>query len=47
MKKETNSYKGWMNSDFFWKRVVGVYGHAALGGLTAGVTMMIVAMILA
>lgn len=26
-KKDTHSYKGWMNSDRFWKRAWGVWSH--------------------
>lgn len=26
-KEDTHSYKGWMNSDSFWKRAFGVWLH--------------------
>jgi hypothetical protein len=42
-KQDTYSYKGWLNSDFFWKRIMAVYGHYILGGL-AVVACLIVAM---
>jgi hypothetical protein len=32
-KKDTYSYKGWMNSDSLIKRSFGVYGHYLLAGL--------------
>lgn len=33
--KDTHSYKGWLNSDFFWKRAVAIYGYAMATGITA------------
>ena len=31
MKKDTNSYKGWLNSDYFLKRVAAFWGYLLLG----------------
>jgi len=33
---ETNSYKGWLNSDNFFKRTVAVYLYGLLGNCTIG-----------
>ena len=30
---DTYSYKGWLNSDQFWKRALGVYGYSFIGSL--------------
>lgn len=30
---DTHGYKGWLNSDSFWKRMWAVYGHSMFGGL--------------
>ena len=32
-KKETYSYKGWLNSDSFIKRAFAVYGYSMVAGL--------------
>lgn len=29
--KDTYSYKGWLNSDFFWKRALAVMGYYFVG----------------
>ena len=31
MKNDTNSYKGWLNSDYFLKRILAVFGYQTLG----------------
>ena len=41
---DTHSYKGWMNSDHLWKRVLGVYGHSLVGGIVMMVIMLIAGM---
>lgn len=33
---ETNSYKGWLNSDNFLKRTIAVYLYGLLGNCTIG-----------
>jgi hypothetical protein len=33
---ETNSYKGWLNSDNFFKRTIAVYLYSLLGNCTVG-----------
>jgi len=33
---ETNSYKGWLNSDNFFKRTIAVYLYGLLGNCTIG-----------
>jgi len=30
-KEETYSYKGWLNSDSFWKRALAVVGYSFVG----------------
>jgi hypothetical protein len=30
-KEDTHSYKGWLNSDSFWKRAVAVFGYNIVG----------------
>ena len=32
-KEDTYSYRGWLNSDNFWKRVVGIWGYMMVGQL--------------
>ena len=32
-KKDTHSYKGWLNSDFFIKRAFATYGYSFVAGL--------------
>lgn len=31
---DTYKYKGWLNSDFLWKRSLAVYGHSIVAVLT-------------
>lgn len=33
-REDTYSYKGWLNSDFIWKRALAVLGHYALAALS-------------
>jgi len=40
-KEETNSYKGWLNSDSFIKRVIGVTLYQWLGSLILSILMII------
>ena len=32
-KKDTHSYKGWLNSDYFLKRAFATYGYSLVAGL--------------
>lgn len=47
MKKDSYSYRGWLNSDSLLKRVFGVWGHYALANLLLGLVAAVVAMLLA
>lgn len=47
MKKDSYSYRGWLNSDSLWKRVFGVWGHYALANILLGLVAAVVAMLLA
>ena len=31
MKNDTNSYKGWLNSDYFLKRTLAILGYQTVG----------------
>lgn len=39
---ETNSYKGWLNSDNFFKRTIAVYLYGLLGNCTLGCLLYII-----
>lgn len=39
---ETNSYKGWLNSDNFFKRTIAVYLYSLLGNCTIGCIFYII-----
>lgn len=39
---ETNSYKGWLNSDSFMKRVFATFGYSTLGGLIIAIPFYII-----
>lgn len=39
---DTYSYKGWMNSDMFWKRALGVYGYYIVGALMIVIPLLVV-----
>ncbi len=41
-KKDTYSYRGNMNSDFFWKRAFAVYGHVLAAGVAVWIAITIV-----
>ena len=43
-KKDTYKYKGWMNSDYFLKRALGVVGHYVVGALV--IYLIILALVL-
>lgn len=42
--QDTYSYKGWMTSDFFWKRVLGIWGYYVIGYLTLLLLVFFLAM---
>jgi len=44
-KDETYSYKGWLNSDFFIKRVFGVIGYALIGQIFIMVIVLVLTVI--
>ncbi len=46
-KVDTHSYKGWLNSDSFWKRVFSVYGYSLVGGIIIAIPLTIVIMLVA
>ncbi len=37
---DTHSYKGWLNSDHFWKRALGVYGYSFVGSLIIAIPIL-------
>ena len=39
---DTYSYRGWMNSDMFWKRALGVYGYYIVGALMIVIPLLVV-----
>ena len=41
-KVDTYSYKGWMNSDFFWKRVFGVMYYYGIASVIVSVVLGII-----
>jgi len=44
MKKEdTHSYKGWLNSDSFWKRAFAVFGYSVVAQTVISLSVMVVA----
>jgi hypothetical protein len=43
---DTYSYRGWMNSDSFLKRAVGVWLYALMGGFIVWLIIMLVFVIL-
>jgi hypothetical protein len=47
MKKDTYSYKGWLHSDYLWKRAMAVYGHTLFFGLMLMTLVLILAVIIA
>ena len=42
---DTYSYKGWMNSDKFWKRALGVYGYYFVGAMMIMVPLLLVMLV--
>ncbi len=44
-KVDTYSYKGWLNSDFFLKRVFGVVGHYLVGSMIIAIPIWIIVII--
>jgi len=44
---DTYSYKGWLNSDSFWKRAFGIFGYYLAATLAIYIVLMILLVILA
>jgi hypothetical protein len=42
MQHEHNNYKGWLNSDNFWKRSLAVYGYSVVGSLVVALPFLII-----
>ena len=49
MKNDTNSYKGWLNSDYFLKRILAVLWYSVLGTIfiyvATGASILVVLLI--
>jgi hypothetical protein len=39
--KDTHSYKGWLNSDSFWKRALAVWGYQVVAQLIVGTAVLL------
>lgn len=39
---DTYNYRGWLNSDSFWKRALSVYGYSIVGGTIIAIPLMII-----
>ncbi len=39
---DTYSYKGWLNSDSFWKRAFAIYGYMLVAGLVITIPIYII-----
>ncbi|MFT4311814.1 MAG: hypothetical protein ACMXYF_01145 [Candidatus Woesearchaeota archaeon] len=46
-KKDTYSYKGWLNSDYFLKRAFAVYGYSVVAGLLISIPIFLLFFIFA
>ena len=44
---DTYSYKGWLNSDKFWKRALGVYGYSLVGSLIIVIPILVCGLVFA
>ncbi len=44
-KKDKYKYKGWMQSDFFLKRALGVVGHNLVGGLIIYLILLVLVLV--
>jgi len=45
-KKDTYSYKGWLNSDNFLKRAFAIYGYSMIAGLIIIIPLYIIIFII-
>lgn len=43
---DTYSYKGWLNSDSFWKRAFGIFGYYLVASLVISLILIIALMVL-
>lgn len=41
-KKDTHSYKGWLNSDFWINRAIAIYFYNILGGIISMLLLFII-----
>ncbi len=46
-KEDSYSYRGWLTSDFFWKRMLGVVGYNFLGALVIYACFFLLTILLA
>lgn len=46
-KVDTHSYKGWLNSDSFWKRAFAILGYSTVAGLIVSIPFYIIGFIMA
>jgi hypothetical protein len=44
---DTHRYRGWLNSDHFWRRAVANVGYNFVGGLIIGLVIFVVFAVLA
>lgn len=44
--KDTHSYKGWLNSDSFWKRVWAIYGYGAIGIAVVWIFLIVIVLLI-
>lgn len=44
---DAHSYRGWLNSDHFWKRALAVYGYSFVGSLMISIPILIVIFLIA
>ena len=40
-KVDTHSYKGWLNSDSFWKRAFAILGYSTVAGLIVSIPFIL------
>lgn len=40
-KKDTHRYKGWLNSDSFWKRAFAILGYSTLASLVLWIALAV------
>ncbi len=45
-KKDTYSYKGWLNSDSFWKRAFAIYGYSTVAAMVIMIPIYLIIIII-